>query len=158
MSKYGGRVSSGKASGGSGSGAGSAGAANAAVGGDFHHRSNFGKDKKPFKGSTAQRTRSRSKAGGKVERAAVKVQADLSALKRRDRVNTSKQLLKQKRADAVGKKRVGSSQGPPRVVALIPLGASAVDLNAARSFFTAGCQSGSAIPSTNPLLSTVAYA
>jgi hypothetical protein len=128
----------------------------AAIADGFHHRSNFGKDKKPFK--SRSRSQSVAKKGGKVERASIKSHGDIASQKRTDRVNHSKQLLKQKRVEAVAKKRVGSSQGPPRVVALIALGCSGVDLAAAHALLSGGCQPGSSIPTTNPLMSTIAFA
>ena len=117
-----------------------------AVDAAFHHRSTFKRSNKPFKGrSKGKQERSNR---GKVDKPSSTAAASApppslsssSVSSKQARVNRSRQLQQQKRQELVTQKRIGSSRGPPRIVALIPLNA-AIDTAAAARRIASDCDS-----------------
>ena len=107
------------------------------IGDGYHHRSAFKRTNRQFKG--ASKGKQDRKNRGKVDtapssitpqahshaHAAIKhATASNPTLAKQTRLNRSKQLQHNKRAEVMQQKRVGSSRGPPRIVALVPLSAS----------------------------------
>ena len=102
------------------------------VGDGYHHRSNMKRANKPFKG--ASKGKQDRKNRGKTDttpstsahtHAAIKhATASNPTLAKQTRINRGKQLQQNRRVEVLQQKRVGSSRGPPRIIALIPLSAS----------------------------------
>jgi pre-rRNA-processing protein TSR1 len=89
---------------------------------------------KKHKNGGSKRAIKRAFGAGRVEGAAGNgkkgaVAADLAKNSRLNRANHSQQIMKNKRDQLWLQKRIGSSSGPPKVVALIPLSYSAKPYN-----------------------------
>ena len=152
--------------------------------GEHHHRSLFSSKNRPFKGKSKGKAK-----GGKVDNSSalasgrssfsvassrisgvsggthrIPVKHAIELPTKEARFNRAKQLQKNAREQLFLKKRIGARQGPPKCIALIPLGA-AVDLAAIVSNikqYADETQEGVAEEmkkvekSTNPLLQTIA--
>ena len=100
----------------------------------FQHRSSVSKDKKPFKGKSKGR-RNVHKTGGETKASVKKI----GVIGKNDRVNKAKQLQKAKREAVLLAKRLGTDQGPAKIVALIPI-SPRVELVNPLSYFQAVCE------------------
>ena len=102
------------------------------VGDGYHHRSNFKRANKHFKG--ASKGKQDRKNRGKIDTPATSTAQSHTAIKhstaanptlaKQTRLNRGKQLQHNRRVEVLQQKRVGSGRGPPRIVALVPLSAS----------------------------------
>jgi pre-rRNA-processing protein TSR1 len=113
----------------------------------FSHRSSVQKDKKPFKGGKGKDKNKQGKAidGPKPVKKAV------LAGGRDARLNTAKQIQKNKKDAVMLAKRLGTDQGPPKVVALIPL-SKRVNLVEPLNLIQSACEDDSLVAPTNSRL------
>ncbi|KAL0482903.1 pre-rRNA-processing protein [Acrasis kona] len=90
-----------------------------------HRPGKFKQVNKPFKSKHSTKGEAKRKAGGKIsgERRNLKSTANLNQnLSREQRRNRAKQIRDKKRQDILHLRRIGSNGGPPKLVAILPLG------------------------------------